>query len=171
MRMICDTNYILDREDRTSPKIDELESVLQSCQSRKSKSCSFPNGNECSNSLGTSCSACASGTPGTRAMCRRSGAGRKSTYSKAIPQCRVFLSTDSGRVGLNLQNASIVINCDLPWNPVKLEQLACILLARPLVAHWPILESDKRDAYPPILLTGLRSHPTEHRRAAYGLAG
>src|SRR6202022_4965888 len=41
---------------------------------------------------------------------------------KSDPQCRVFLSTDSGGVGLNLQNASVVINCDLPWNPAKLEQ-------------------------------------------------
>ncbi|HEX6002521.1 MAG TPA: DEAD/DEAH box helicase, partial [Burkholderiales bacterium] len=38
------------------------------------------------------------------------------------PDCRLFLSTDSGGVGLNLQNASVVINCDLPWNPAKLEQ-------------------------------------------------
>jgi hypothetical protein len=38
------------------------------------------------------------------------------------PACRLFLSTDSGGVGLNLQHASIVINCDLPWNPAKLEQ-------------------------------------------------
>ncbi|MFA6288572.1 MAG: C-terminal helicase domain-containing protein, partial [Opitutaceae bacterium] len=38
------------------------------------------------------------------------------------PSCRLFLSTDSGGVGLNLQNASVVINCDLPWNPAKLEQ-------------------------------------------------
>jgi hypothetical protein len=38
------------------------------------------------------------------------------------PNCRIFFSTDSGGVGLNLQNASIVINCDLPWNPAKLEQ-------------------------------------------------
>ena len=36
--------------------------------------------------------------------------------------CDTFLSTDSGGVGLNLQNASVVINCDLPWNPAKLEQ-------------------------------------------------
>ena len=41
---------------------------------------------------------------------------------KDDPGCRVFLSTDSGGVGLNLQNASVVINCDLPWNPAKLEQ-------------------------------------------------
>jgi len=38
------------------------------------------------------------------------------------PDCRLFLSTDSGGVGLNLQNASVVVNCDLPWNPARLEQ-------------------------------------------------
>ncbi|MSU35145.1 MAG: hypothetical protein EXS36_08520 [Pedosphaera sp.] len=41
---------------------------------------------------------------------------------KSDPRCRVFLSTDRGATGLNLQNASVVINCDLPWNPAKLEQ-------------------------------------------------
>ncbi|HSQ40540.1 MAG TPA: DEAD/DEAH box helicase, partial [Anaerolineales bacterium] len=38
------------------------------------------------------------------------------------PECRVFLSTDAGGVGLNLQAASLVINLDLPWNPAVLEQ-------------------------------------------------
>ncbi|MEJ0007922.1 MAG: C-terminal helicase domain-containing protein [Steroidobacteraceae bacterium] len=39
------------------------------------------------------------------------------------PKCRVFLSTDAGGVGLNLQHAaSIVVNMDLPWNPAVLEQ-------------------------------------------------
>jgi superfamily II DNA/RNA helicase len=41
---------------------------------------------------------------------------------KNDPDCRVFLSTDSGSTGLNLQNASVVVNCDLPWNPARLEQ-------------------------------------------------
>jgi superfamily II DNA/RNA helicase len=41
---------------------------------------------------------------------------------KNDPECRVFLSTDAGGVGLNLQNASTVINMDLPWNPAVLEQ-------------------------------------------------
>jgi hypothetical protein len=36
--------------------------------------------------------------------------------------CRVFLSTDAGGVGLNLQHASVVVNMDLPWNPAVLEQ-------------------------------------------------
>jgi superfamily II DNA/RNA helicase len=38
------------------------------------------------------------------------------------PGCRVFLSTDAGGVGLNLQHASVVVNVDLPWNPAVLEQ-------------------------------------------------
>ena len=39
------------------------------------------------------------------------------------PQCRLFLSTDAGGVGLNLQHAAAtVVNMDLPWNPAVLEQ-------------------------------------------------
>src|ERR1700686_4666518 len=38
------------------------------------------------------------------------------------PACRVFLSTDAGSTGLNLQHASTVVNMDLPWNPAVLEQ-------------------------------------------------
>jgi superfamily II DNA/RNA helicase len=38
------------------------------------------------------------------------------------PDCRIFLSTDAGGTGLNLQAASMVINMDLPWNPAVLEQ-------------------------------------------------
>ncbi len=35
---------------------------------------------------------------------------------------KVFLSTDAGGVGVNLQKANILINLDLPWNPAVLEQ-------------------------------------------------
>jgi superfamily II DNA or RNA helicase len=38
------------------------------------------------------------------------------------PECKVFLATDAGSVGLNLQNAGAVVNVDLPWNPAILEQ-------------------------------------------------
>ncbi len=41
---------------------------------------------------------------------------------KNDPECRIFFSTDVGGVGLNLQNASVVINMDQPWNPAVLEQ-------------------------------------------------
>ncbi len=35
---------------------------------------------------------------------------------------RVFLSTNAGSTGLNLQAANTIINVDLPWNPAVLEQ-------------------------------------------------
>lgn len=38
------------------------------------------------------------------------------------PESRVFISTDAGSTGLNLQVASTLINLDLPWNPAVLEQ-------------------------------------------------
>ena len=37
-------------------------------------------------------------------------------------ECRVFLTTNAGSTGLNLQAANTVINVDLPWNPAVLEQ-------------------------------------------------
>src|SRR3989441_396100 len=38
------------------------------------------------------------------------------------PGCRLFLTTNAGSTGLNLQAANTVINVDLPWNPAVLEQ-------------------------------------------------
>jgi superfamily II DNA/RNA helicase len=44
------------------------------------------------------------------------------TNFKENPNSRIFLSTDTGGVGLNLQSATLVINLDIPWNPAVLEQ-------------------------------------------------
>jgi superfamily II DNA/RNA helicase len=44
------------------------------------------------------------------------------TRFKDDDRVRVFLSTDAGGVGLNLQSGSLVINMDIPWNPAVLEQ-------------------------------------------------
>jgi SNF2 family DNA or RNA helicase len=38
------------------------------------------------------------------------------------PRCQLFLTTNAGATGLNLQAANTVINVDLPWNPAVLEQ-------------------------------------------------
>ena len=37
-------------------------------------------------------------------------------------KARILVSTDAGGEGLNLQFAHIVINYDLPWNPMRIEQ-------------------------------------------------
>jgi len=38
------------------------------------------------------------------------------------PACQLFITTNAGSTGLNLQAADTVINVDLPWNPAVLEQ-------------------------------------------------
>lgn len=37
-------------------------------------------------------------------------------------EANIFISTDAGGEGLNLQFSNIIINYDLPWNPMKIEQ-------------------------------------------------
>ena len=53
-----------------------------------------------------------------------SGKERKEVLEKFKhdPACQVFLSTDAGGTGLNLQVADTVVNLELPWNPAVLEQ-------------------------------------------------
>lgn len=38
------------------------------------------------------------------------------------PEVRVLLATDAAGEGVNLQNANLMVNYDLPWNPNRLEQ-------------------------------------------------
>ena len=38
------------------------------------------------------------------------------------PTVRVIVSTDAGAEGVNLQSANVLVNIDLPWNPMKVEQ-------------------------------------------------
>lgn len=40
----------------------------------------------------------------------------------ALLKTRLLISTDAGGEGLNLQFAHVVVNFDIPWNPMRLEQ-------------------------------------------------
>jgi len=45
-----------------------------------------------------------------------------SQYSESPPRVHVIVSTDAGAEGVNLQAGNVVVNYDLPWNPMILEQ-------------------------------------------------
>jgi hypothetical protein len=47
---------------------------------------------------------------------------RRRVQQEFADKAQVLVSTDAGGEGLNLQFAHIVINYDLPWNPMKIEQ-------------------------------------------------
>ena len=54
-----------------------------------------------------------------------SGAKNQDTiagFKAAPPQHRVIVSTEAGAEGVNLQVANVLVNFDLPWNPMIVEQ-------------------------------------------------
>jgi len=123
MRMICDTMYILDHEDRTSPKIEELERILEEClTSVETKVVLFSEWERMLELVRDRLRRMRIGYAWHTGSVPQRRRRSEIRVFKSDPKCRVFLSTDSGGVGLNLQNASVAINCDLPWNPAKLEQ-------------------------------------------------
>jgi hypothetical protein len=123
MRMLCDTPYILDQDCRISPKLKELDTILQEIlEDGDHKIIIFSEWErmlelvrEQAEEMGLGYALHTGKIPQPK---RRDEIRR----FKNDPECRLFLSTDSGSVGLNLQVADVVINLDMPWNPAKLEQ-------------------------------------------------
>ncbi len=123
MRMVCDTPAILDPECRVCPKLEELEGILGDLLEEPDRKIivfsewerMLEMVRELAGELGVEVAWHTGSVPQLR---RREEINR----FKQDPSCRLFLSTDSGSVGLNLQAASAVVNIDLPWNPAKLEQ-------------------------------------------------
>jgi superfamily II DNA or RNA helicase len=123
MRMICDTPAILDPTCRISPKLEELERILGDLLEEPDRKVivfsewerMLEMVRELAGEMGIEAAWHTGSVPQQR---RRAEIVR----FKQDPACRLFLSTDSGSVGLNLQVASAVVNVDLPWNPAKLEQ-------------------------------------------------
>jgi len=123
MRMLCDTPYILDAKCRVSPKLQELEKILQELlETGDHKIIIFSEWQrmlELVRGLADKLRAGHAWHTGKVPQARRREEIRR---FKQDPECRLLLSTDSGSVGLNLQVADTVINLDIPWNPAKLEQ-------------------------------------------------
>jgi hypothetical protein len=123
MRMVCDTPYILDSECRVCPKLAELREILEELLTEPgTKILIFSEWERMLDLVRETLQEIETGFAwhtGSVPLGRRRDEVRR---FKEDPDCRLFLSTDSGGVGLNLQAANVVINLDLPWNPARLEQ-------------------------------------------------
>ncbi|MBI4689072.1 MAG: DEAD/DEAH box helicase [Nitrospirae bacterium] len=123
MRMAADNTYLVDKKTIHGPKIEELEVILKEIVIEAGeKAVIFSQWLRMTELI--------------ERILARNGIGyvhlngsvpskqRKGLMSKfrEDPACKVFLSTDAGGVGLNLQSGSVVINMDIPWNPAVLEQ-------------------------------------------------
>ncbi len=62
---------------------------------------------------------------GFRASCLNGSMGldeRRAVQRAFAEDSQILISTDAGGEGLNLQFCHVVVNYDLPWNPMKIEQ-------------------------------------------------
>jgi hypothetical protein len=131
MRMVCNSTFLLDHETDYGNKVDELMTLLDEVlEDPSAKAVVF------SQWLGTH-------ELIQRRLVERAQRKQSQTWGHVLfngsvpgdkrgalvdrfhsdPDCRLFLSTDAGGVGLNLQHAAaVVVNMDLPWNPAVLEQ-------------------------------------------------
>ncbi|MCP5249198.1 MAG: DEAD/DEAH box helicase [Candidatus Accumulibacter sp.] len=124
MRMSCNSTFLLDHESDYGYKADELaallDDILDDPQAKVVVFSQWLRTHELIirrlNARGWEHVLFHGGVPGDKR-------GALVDRFNKDPACRVFLSTDAGGVGLNLQHAAaVVINMDLPWNPAVLEQ-------------------------------------------------
>lgn len=123
MRMVSDSTYILNRKTNSGNKINELKSIIQEItEGQNNKIVIFSQWKRMFDLL-------------TRELDKMDlkyeylngdvPAGQRNTIIEKFQSdqaLKLFLSTDAGGVGVNLQSANILINIDLPWNPAVLEQ-------------------------------------------------
>jgi superfamily II DNA or RNA helicase len=123
MRRVCDSTYLIDRKTNFSPKLDELQTIIHELvvQSGR-KVVIFSEWTTMTYLIGKQLSD--AGIPFIELSGRIPVHKRQPLIDEfsTNPDCRVFLSTDAGGTGLNLQAADCVINFEPPWNPAKLNQ-------------------------------------------------
>ena len=123
MRMVCDSTYIVDQTTNYQTKVDELRNILSEIlEIEGEKVVVFSQWVRMNDlvakelqEMGIEFRYLHGGVPGK---------DRGVLYNEfnENPEVRVFLSTDAGGVGLNLQSAAWLVNLDIPWNPGTLEQ-------------------------------------------------
>ncbi len=123
MRMVADSTFILNKNERNDTKIDELMCLLEEIlETPENKVVIFSEWKKMFELLIQELEkrdieyVYLHGSLSTKA--------RKHIINRfhKEPDLKIFLSTDAGGLGLNLQCANIAINLDLPWNPARLEQ-------------------------------------------------
>ncbi|HZE89214.1 MAG TPA: DEAD/DEAH box helicase [Verrucomicrobiae bacterium] len=125
-RRCCDGPHMLKSPGKgggPAPKLAELEELLRDlCLGEKRKTVVFSEWTDMTAQVETVCEKMrltAFHLHGGVAVGRRPALIRAFSNQSGPA---VFISTDAGGVGLNLQVADAVINLDLPWNPSRLEQ-------------------------------------------------
>ncbi len=125
MRMVCDSTYLIDEETNESPKLDELKYILlekMEIQNTEKKIIIFSEWVKVHKLIGRMLRDNNIGFVELNGSVPVKLRGEIIKKFETNPNCKIFLSTEAGGTGLNLQVADTLINFELPWNPAKKNQ-------------------------------------------------
>jgi SNF2 family DNA or RNA helicase len=123
MRMLCNSTFLFDKATHHSPKLDEFREVIRELVLEEDrKVVVFSEYERMTYLAGQTLAKLGIGFVSLHGGVPSRKRGALISQFRDDPKCRVFLSTDAGGVGLNLQTASAVVNFEPPWNPARLEQ-------------------------------------------------
>jgi superfamily II DNA or RNA helicase len=128
-RMACNAAALVDpvlaqnRPGKSAPKLDELETLLDEvCRLAGLKVVVFSQWALMTELVEQRVRNMGLGSVRLHGGVPTANRGALMDRFRADDAIQVFISTDAGGVGLNLQNAAVLINLDIPWNPAVLEQ-------------------------------------------------
>jgi SNF2 family DNA or RNA helicase len=125
MRMVCDSTYLIDEETNESPKLEELQYILLEkldVPNNDRKIIIFSEWVKVHKLIGKLLRDHNIGFVELSGKIPVKSRGELIRKFETNPQYKVFLSTEAGGSGLNLQMADTLINFELPWNPAKKNQ-------------------------------------------------
>jgi len=125
MRMVCDSTYLIDEETNESPKLEELKYILLEkldVVNSDAKIIIFSEWVKVHKLIGHILRENNIGFTELNGSVPVKLRGELIRKFETNPHCKIFLSTEAGGSGLNLQVASTLINFELPWNPAKKNQ-------------------------------------------------
>ena len=123
MRMLCNSTFLFDKKTNHSPKLAEFRELVRELVIEENrKVVVFSEYERMTHLAGEELKKLGIGFVSLHGGVPSRNRGALMEKFRCEAECRVFLSTDAGGVGLNLQAASAVINFEPPWNPARLEQ-------------------------------------------------
>jgi superfamily II DNA or RNA helicase len=123
MRMLCNSTFLFDKATNFSPKLEEFREIVHELtMEEKRKVVVFSEYERMTHLASQELTKLKIGWVSLHGNVPARKRGELIARFGKDPDCKVFLSTDAGGVGLNLQAASAVVNFEPPWNPARLEQ-------------------------------------------------
>jgi len=125
MRMVCDSTYLIDEETNESPKLEELQYILLEkldVPNNDRKIIIFSEWVKVHKLIGKLLRDNNIGFVELSGKIPVKSRGELIRKFETNNHYKIFLSTEAGGSGLNLQMADTLINFELPWNPAKKNQ-------------------------------------------------